>query len=112
MADRQPVGASPVTPSGASPTATDETSRRIAELERQVHNLQLALVHLLGDDGSDSVARISQLRDLADTLGLCFEEHAAHIDATRERVEQLEHILRERPDLTSNPPSEQGTRRS
>ena len=111
MADHQPPGASPVTPPDASSTTADETHRRIAELERQVRNLQTSLIHLLGGDGTDSVARISQLRDLADTLGLCFDEHAAHIDATRERVERLELIVRDNlGHMSSNPPSEQGTR--
>ena len=98
MAEQQATGASPTTPTGASNT-TEDMQRRIAELERQVRHLQIGMIHILGGE-NDGVVRISHLHELSDILGVCFDEHAAHIDATRERVDRLERAIQERPTRT------------
>ena len=110
MADRQPPGASPVTPPGASPTTNAELHGRVELLERQVRNLQISILAMLGGD-NDNVRRISHLRDLSDTLGECFDLHAEQIEAIKKRVSEIESIIRGQPvRMKTNHQSEQQSR--
>ena len=110
MADQQSTGTSPATPTGPTSSTEDmqrriadleQQVRRIADLERQVRNLQVGMIHALGGaDNDGGVVRLSDLHELADILWVSFNEHAAHIDNLRERVQTLEETTPDRPSRT------------